>query len=53
MSLKITEADIKAYQNDGAALIKGLLNDHEVSDLGEGIESNISNPSIKSKITSN
>ena len=33
MSLKITEADIEAYQNDGAVLIKGLLNDQEVSDL--------------------
>ena len=53
MSLKITEADIEAYQNDGEALIKGLLNDHEVSDLREGIESNISNPSLKSKIASN
>jgi len=30
MSLKITEADIEAYQNDGAQLIKGLLNYQEV-----------------------
>ena len=48
MPLKITEADIEAYQSDGAVLIKGLLNDQEVSDLREGIEANISNPSLKS-----
>ena len=53
MSLKITEADIEAYQSDGAVLIKGLLNDQEVSDLREGIEANISNPSLNSKIASN
>ena len=53
MSLKITEADIEAYQNDGTVLIKDLLNDQEVSDLREGIEANISNPSLKSKIASN
>ena len=53
MSLKITESDIEAYQNDGAVLIKGLLNDQEVSYLREGIEANISNPSLKSKIASN
>ena len=53
MPLKITEADIKAFHNDGAVLIKGLLNDQEVSDLREGVEANISNPSLKSKIASN
>ena len=53
MSLNITEADIEAYQNDGAVLLKGLLNDQEVSDLRGGIEANISNPSLKSKIASN
>ena len=53
MPLKITEADIEAYQIDGAVLIKGLLNDQEVSDLREGIDANISNPSLNSKIASN
>jgi len=53
MSLKITEADIEAYQNDGVVFIRGLLNDRDVSDLREGIEANISNPSLKSKIDSN
>ena len=53
MSLKITEADIESYQNDGAVLIKGLLNNQEVSVLREGIDANISNPSLKSKIASN
>ena len=42
MPLKITEADIEAFQNDGAVLIKSLLNNQEVSDLREGIEANIS-----------
>ena len=50
MSLEITEADIEAYQNVGAVLIKGLLNDQEVSDLRIGIAENISNPILKSKI---
>jgi len=53
MSLKITGADIEAYQNDGAVLIKGLLNDQELSDLLEVIEANITNLSLKSKIASN
>ena len=53
MPVQITESDIDAYQNDGAVLIKGLLNDREVSDLREGIEANISNPSLNSKIASN
>ena len=53
MPLKITEDDIEAYQNDGAVLIKNLLNNQEVSDLREGIEANISNPSLNSKIASN
>ena len=53
MPLKITEADIEAYQSDGAVLIKGLLNDQGVSDLREGIEANICNPSLKSKTASN
>ena len=43
MSLEITEADIEAYQNVGAVLIKVLLNDQEVSDLRKGIKPNISN----------
>ena len=50
MSLEITEADIEAYQNVGAVLIKGLLNDQEVSGLRKGIKANISNPILKSKI---
>ena len=53
MPLKITEADIEAYQNDGAVLIKNLLNNQEVSDLRGGIEANISNPSLNSKTASN
>ena len=53
MPVQITESDIDAYQNNGALLIKGLLNDQEVLDLREGIETNISNPSLNSKIASN
>ena len=53
MPVKITKDDIESYQNDGAVRIKGLLNDREVSDLREGIEANISNPSLNSKVASN
>ena len=53
MALKITESDIEAYQNDGAILIKGLLNEQEVSDERGCIEVNISNPSLKYKFASN
>ncbi len=52
MPVKIAESVIDEYQNDDAVLIKGLLNDQEVSDLREGIEANISNPSLNSKIAS-
>ena len=52
MPVKIAESVIDEYQNDGAVLVKGLLNDREVSDLRKGIEANISNPSINSKIAS-
>ena len=53
MPVQITESDIDAYQNNGALLIKGLLNDQEVSDLREGIETNISNTSLNYNIASN
>ncbi|MBS1256301.1 MAG: hypothetical protein MAG581_02116 [Deltaproteobacteria bacterium] len=52
MSFNISEADIKAYHDDGAVLIKNLLNEEEVTDLREAIDANISNPSPNSKIAS-
>jgi len=47
MSLIITEANIEEYQNDGALLIKDIINDQEVSGFREGIEANIPNLSLK------
>ena len=52
MSLKISKSDIENYKKDGVILIKGLLNKFEVKILQEGIDSNISNPSLLSKIAS-
>jgi len=52
MSVLISDAEIKAYENDGAILIKNLLTPDEVSDLREGIEANISNPSSRAKVAS-
>jgi len=50
--LIISKSDIENYNEDGVILIKGLLNNLEVKILQEGIEYNISNPSLLSKIAS-
>ena len=41
----IRQTDVEAYAKDGVLLIKSLLIRNEVSDLREGIDLNISNPS--------
>ncbi len=52
MPIHIGNAEIRAYANDGAVLIKNLLSKDEVEDLRLGIEKNISNPSSRSKVAS-
>ena len=48
----INQTDVKAYANDGVLLIKSLLTLNEVSDLPEGIDVNISNPSSRAQVAS-
>ena len=48
----ISQTDVEAYANDGVLLIKSLLTRNEVSDLREGIDVNISNPSSRAQVAS-
>ena len=48
----ISQTDVEAYANDGVLLIKSLLTRNEVSDLREGIDVNISNPSSRALVAS-
>ena len=52
MPVSISEAEINNYAKDGALLIKNLLTQDEVSDLREGIDINISQPSSPAKVAS-
>jgi len=48
----ISQTDVATYANDGVLLIKSLLTRNEVSDLREGIDVNISNPSSRAQVAS-
>ena len=48
----ISQTDVEAYANDGVLLIKSLLTRNEVSDLREGIDVNILNPSSRAQVAS-
>ena len=48
----ISQTDVEAYTNDGVLQIKSMLTRNEVSDLREGINVNISNPSSRAQIAS-
>jgi len=38
MSVHISDAEIKAYANDGAVLLKNLLSPEEVADMSAGVK---------------
>jgi len=48
----ISCADLKNFKKDGAIKIKGILDSSEIKILRKGIDFNISNPSLLSKIAS-
>ena len=48
----ITCSDLENYKKDGAIKIKGILDSSEIKTLRKGIDFNISNPSLLSKIAS-
>ena len=48
----ISQTDVEAYANNGVLLIKRLLTRNEVSEIREGIDVNISNPSSRAQVAS-
>jgi len=50
--LKVSAAQIEAFQSDGAVVLRGLLNAREVKLLEAGIEANLARPSARAKIAS-
>ena len=49
---RVTPADVAAFQADGAVVLHGLLEPHEVALLREGIDANLAQPSPRAKVAS-
>src|SRR4029077_13272275 len=48
----VSEADVAAFQADGAIVLRGLLSGGEVELLRAGIEANLAQPSPRAKVAS-
>ena len=48
----VSDADVAAFQRDGAVCIRGLLNADELALLTRGIEANLAAPSPRAKVAS-
>lgn len=48
----LTDADVQAFQRDGAVVVRGLLNAEELGWLTEGIEANLAAPGPMAKVAS-
>ena len=49
---KVTDADIGAFQSDGAVCLRQLLRPHQIELLRAGIEANLAQPSPRAKVAS-
>ena len=49
---RVSAADIAAFQADGAVVLRGLLEPHEVALLRDGIDANLAHPSPRAKVAS-
>ena len=52
MSLQLRQADIDAFQADGAVVLRQLLEPQEVERLRVGIDQNLAQPSVRAKLAS-
>lgn len=52
VAARVDDADVAAFQRDGAVCIRGLLNADELALLASGIETNLAAPSPRAKIAS-
>jgi len=52
VAARVTDADLAAFQRDGAVCIRGLLSADELALLASGIEANLAAPSPRAKIAS-
>jgi ectoine hydroxylase-related dioxygenase (phytanoyl-CoA dioxygenase family) len=52
MFFPVTEEQVRAYQTDGAIVLRGLLRPEEVRRLEAGIDANLAHPSPRAKIAS-
>jgi hypothetical protein len=52
VAARVGDADVAAFQRDGAVFIRGLLNADELALLASGIETNLAAPSPRAKIAS-
>jgi ectoine hydroxylase-related dioxygenase (phytanoyl-CoA dioxygenase family) len=50
--VQVAQADIEAFQADGAVVLRGLLQSHEVQLLRRGIDENLAHPSPRAKVAS-
>jgi ectoine hydroxylase-related dioxygenase (phytanoyl-CoA dioxygenase family) len=48
----VSEAEVEAFQRDGAIVIRGLLSERELTLLTAGIEANLRQPSERAKVAS-
>jgi ectoine hydroxylase-related dioxygenase (phytanoyl-CoA dioxygenase family) len=50
--VRLTAAEVEAFQRDGAVVLRGLFTLSEVARLREGIEANLAHPSPRAKVAS-
>lgn len=51
-SFAVSDADVEAFQRDGAVVLRGLLTPEEVVLLRRGIDANLAHPSPRAKVAS-
>ena len=52
MTFQLCQADVDAFQADGAVVLRQLLQPHEVELLKQGIDENLAHPSVRAKVAS-
>jgi phytanoyl-CoA dioxygenase PhyH len=49
---RVSDEEVESFQRDGAAVLRGLLEPHEVELLRRGIDANLAHPSPRAKVAS-
>jgi len=50
--VRVTQADVDAFQNDGAVCLRQVLSSHDIALLRAGIDANLASPSVRAKVAS-